>query len=340
MSNDADAYRWMTNHGAGRFGVERASDDLLHRDDNPPGATATETYYFGFHVIEEAIQGFIYLWFHPNLGVVTAGVMLSRGVQACTLAAEYFNIHAYLRIEEHVDATTGAMRFPGGLVLTPVDLLRSWRIRLDDPGANTAFDLEFVAAMPAAVRADQKHFDQNMHVRGELTLRGRRHSVDCFAIRDRSWQNERREDPMPVPPYDWVCLTRGASFALNLSLFDDLRLLGDAGGALRLPPKLLQDGWVYGQGDLRRIVEVDKLTERSADILRPLRHEIRAVDEAGAIYDIRGESVGGCNWNGWPNMLWQQNLTRWTCNGETAWGEVQEVQWHDFVRLHRRANGS
>ena len=141
---------------------------------------------------------------------------------------------------------------------------------------------------------------------------------------------------MPVPPYDWLTLTDGADFALNLSMFDDLSVLGNAGGAIHLPPKLLQDGWVaHGKGDqaeLRRIVDVSKKTFRTADTLMPTRHEITAVDERGERYEIVGESVGGGNWNGWPNMIWNQNLIRWTCNGRTCWGESQEVHWHELVR--------
>jgi len=332
-----DQFKWITNHAGDGFGVLREADDFLHLEGNPPGASVTETYYFGFHIAEAAIHGTIYIWFHPNLGVVTAGTMVSQGVRPCSLAANYFDMHAYLKLDDHVNHATGALSFPGGgLQLTPIKPMAEWHASLNDKAADTRFDLNFKAAMPAAVRADQKHFDQSMHVTGSLRLRGTDYVVDCYEIRDRSWQNARPEDPLPVPPYDWVCVTQGSALALNLSMFDDLSVLGNANGALHLPPKLLQDGWVYTNGTLRRIVSAEKRTERNADVLLPLRHEIRAVDEDGKIYDITGETIGSCNWNGWPNMLWHQCLTQWTCNGAPAMGEVQEVQWHDAVRLLRK----
>jgi hypothetical protein len=330
-----DGTAWIHNATSNGFGTQRAEDDFLHREGNPAEASVSETYYFGFHVPEEAIHGNVYIWVHPNLGVITAGALISRGFRPRSGAADYFNMHAYLAVKDHVDVATGAMRFPGGLQLTPIEPMRHWHVQLDDASANTRFDLQFIAAMPAAVRADQKHFDQNMRVEGSLVLRGREYRVDCHEIRDRSWSNPRPEDRMPVPPYDWLCLTRGDRFAMNLSLFDDLSVLGDGGGVLHAPPKLLQDGWVWRDGQLRRIVEASKRTERSADILRPTRHEVRAVDDEGRVYDLVGEIVGSCNWNGWPNMLWHQCLTRWTCNGEEAWGETQEVQWHDVMRMHQ-----
>jgi hypothetical protein len=342
MSNEEHTtYRWMTNHGDGSFGAVRAEDDFLHMTGNPPGASVTETYYFGFHVAAEAIHGYVYIWVHPNLRIVTAGAMISRGFQHSVLAADYCDIRAYLALDEHHDPATGMLRFPSGLTLTPLEAMGHWHLKLNAPALQTSFDLDVKAAQPPIIRSDLKHFDQNMHVRGELVLRGRAHTVDCHQIRDRSWGNPRLEDPMPVPPYDWLCLTRGADFSMNLSLFDDLRLLGDAGGVLRLPPKLLQDGWVaLGAGrsaEQRRIVKVDKTTIRTLDTLMPLRHEVTAVDDHGDRYELTGDSVGGCNWNGWPNMIWRQNLMRWSCNGQPCWGESQEVQWHETVRLLSRA---
>lgn len=335
--SDQDQYRWISNHahGAG-FGIVRDEDDFLHGD-NPPGASVTETYYFGFHVAEAAIHGYVYAWFHPNLGVVTAGALISRGFQRTTLNADYFDIRAYLNTEEHLDRSSGALQFPGGLRLRPLEAMRRWQVQLDAPASDTRFDLLFTAAQAPAVRADQKHFDQNMHVEGELVLRGVKHRVDCYQVRDRSWRNLRPEDPMPVPPFDWLTLTRGAEFAMNLSLFDDLAVLGNPGGALRVPEQTLQDGWVQRGGELRRIVAVDKRTTRN-ELLMPLRHQIVATDETGERYEIDGESIGGCNWNGWPNMIWQQNLMRFTCNGQRCWGESQEVQWHEAVR--RLSRGS
>lgn len=327
-----DKTRWIENRHTG-FGQVRPEDDLLHLAENPPGAAATETYYFGFSVPEQAINGYIYIWFHPNLRVVSAGSLVYQGFRRTTLAADYADIRAYLAMDEHVDADSGRMAFPSGLTLEPLELMQRWKVRLEDKGSGNSFDLEFAAAQPAVVRADQKHFDQAMHVTGELTLRGRRHRVDCRQIRDRSWQNLRAEDPLPVPPYDWLTLTRGDAFAMNLSMFDDLAVLGNPDGRLQVPADPLQDGWVFVDGALRRIVAARKRTERDPATLAPTAHRIHATDETGAEYELHGQAVAGCNWSGWPNMLWHQALLRWTCNGEPAWGESQEVQWHELIHL-------
>jgi hypothetical protein len=179
-----DHLNWIGNHHEG-FGVLQLEDDALHTTGNPPGPSVTETYYFGFHVVEPAIHGYIYAWFHPNLNVVTAGVLISRGHQSCSLAADYFNFQAYLKSDEHVEKDSGVLRLPGDLVFRPIKAMQEWNLQLHDKAADTSFDLHFTAAMPPAVRADQKHFDQNMHVEGALTLRGTRYAVDCFEIRDR-----------------------------------------------------------------------------------------------------------------------------------------------------------
>lgn len=330
MSNDKT--QWIANHGEG-FGSVRSEDDFLHLQGNPPGPSVTETYYFGFHVAEAAIHGYVYIWFHPNLKVVTAGCLISKGFRANTMAADYMDIRAYLAMDDHVNLDNGVMQFPSGLELRPLDAMKRWEVTLADKNTGTSFALTFNAAQAPVIRADQKHLDQNMHVEGELTLRGEKHRVDCYQIRDRSWQNLRAEDPMPVPPYDWLTVTQGADFALNLSLFDDLSVLGNPGGRIHVPPTLLQDGWVQLGSELRRIVEVDKRTERHPVSFSPLRHVVSALDEKGQRYELAGDSLGGCTWNGWPNMLWHQNLMRWSLNGEPAWGESQEVHWHELVHL-------
>ncbi len=326
---------WIQNAHRG-FGHCRPEDDYLHTEGHPVGASATETYFFGFHVPEHRLHGTIYLWAHPNLKVLTGGVMIGTGFQPCSLAADYFNIHAYLALDEHVDPVSGLISLPGPLRVQPVKPFEQWRITLDDRTADTSFDLSFTAAMPPAVRADDKHFDQNMHVVGDLVLRGARIEVDCYEIRDRSWHNLRPETPLPTSPYNWLTLARGADFAMNLSLFDDLSLLPSAQGVLQVPAPALQDGWVYRDGALRRIVECAKRTERTS-ALRPMHHQIRAVDDEGRIYEIAGEIIAGNTWNGWPNQIWHRCLTRWTCNGLELWGDTQEVQWHEAVRQFRLA---
>lgn len=334
---DDSATRWIANAHEG-FGQLRQSDDFLHPDGNPAGASATETYYFGFSVPEAAICGFIYLWFHHNLGSVTAGVMVYQGHRPSALAAEFSDIRNHLCTAEHVDAATGAMHFPMGLTLTPVVPLQHWHIALEERGRGASFALDFHAAQPPVVRADQKHFDQAMRVTGTLVLAGTTHVVDCVQVRDRSWNNLRVEDPLPVPPYDWLTLATADGLAINLSLFDDMGVLGPVDG-IHVPPQLLQDGWVQRDGQARRIVQVEKHSERDPLTLAPTRHRLRAVDEDGGVWELDGQVVAGCNWSGWPNMIWHQGLLRWTFNGQPAWGESQEVHWQPLVSAwHVRGN--
>jgi hypothetical protein len=54
------------------------------------------------------------------------------------------------------------------------------------------------------VWANGKHFEQVMRTQGQLVLRGQRHDVDSFNIRDRSWGELRPEGHNPAPPYNWV----------------------------------------------------------------------------------------------------------------------------------------
>ena len=77
------------------------ADEFLH----PPAASghhsATETSYFGFNIPEHALNGEIYVWFHPVLRVISASVYIWRGLVPSTLAADYVNHFHFLPFPEH-----------------------------------------------------------------------------------------------------------------------------------------------------------------------------------------------------------------------------------------------
>ena len=45
------------------------------------GDSLTETWYWGFNVPEARINCYAYCWVHPNLGVVSAGLFIYRGIK-------------------------------------------------------------------------------------------------------------------------------------------------------------------------------------------------------------------------------------------------------------------
>ena len=71
MSTTTD---WNSNLSRA-FGEAQPQDEFYHGW-GPEGDSLTETWYWGFNIPEQAINCFIYCWCHPNLEVVTAGLII------------------------------------------------------------------------------------------------------------------------------------------------------------------------------------------------------------------------------------------------------------------------
>jgi len=325
---------WVQSSDSG-FGTYKEDDEFLHFDGIPNAASVTETYYFSFNVPEHKIQGWAYFWIHPNLKIITGGVMIFQGFRPCSLAADYFNIQAYLDLS-HINSDTGMIELPTGLSLRIIKPLKEIELVFSDAAAETEFHLVYRAAMPPAMRANNKHFEQNMAVEGELTLRGKRYPVHCHTIRDRSWGEERPETANNLPPYNWYVCSFGDKLAMNLGIFDDLTHHNNGNGEIMIPPDLFVDGWVFSKGNLARIKAAQKKTRRTQDTLVPLSHAIDFTDPSGKNYHLKGDTIATCNWNIWPNVLCHLCLTHWDLDGQSGWGESQEVQWHEFIRYNRK----
>lgn len=333
MSHEDTA--WVVSKSEADFGTCTNADDYFHPPEiNPPGASVTETYYFTFSIPEERINAIIYLWLHPNLGVLSGGLNIYQGFKSHYLASECFNWLDYLDTS-HIDRQTGTVSLPNGLVMKVNKPFEEHELIFEDRYAETRFHLHQRAAMPAAVRGGNKHFEQAMKVDGELVLRGRKYKVDCFGVRDRSWGEHRSEDPMHVPPYTWLTLS-GPGFAMNVASFDDMGQYPQRDSSIAMPPKLFTDGWVYRDGELTRIVECKRSTTRSDDQLVPQEHLIEAVDKLGRSYTLRGKAVASCPVVGWKNSIMHQTLVQWDVNGTPYWGESQDVHWTDFERQFRK----
>ena len=222
------------------------------------------------------------------------------------------------------------MTLPNGLMIKINQPFKEHELMFEDKAADTRFHVFQRAAMPAAVRGGNKHFEQNMKVEGELVLRGKRYRVDCHSVRDRSWAEHRPEESIPVPPYTWITIGSD-DFAMNVAGFDDMSQYPKHPG-ITVPPKLFADGWVYRDGVLTRIVACTRKTVRDDDLV-PLTHLIEATDKLGRRYSGRATTVAGSPVDSWKNIVMQQTLMRWDINGSPYWGESQDVHWHEFERL-------
>jgi hypothetical protein len=312
-----DELGYVSSYGATGFGTVTTADEFLHGT-GAAGDALTETWYWGFFVPERSINCYAYCWVHPNLGVVSAGLMIYEGVKLHHLAAELFDMPMFL--SQAIVGYGSDIQVPNGMRVRVIEPLQEVWLTYSDPGRETAVDVRLRAVSPPIVRPNNKHFEQVVKVTGELTLRGQRHAVDCVTVRDRSWGELRPEGHNPSPPMTWTTGATqdgGRAFTIN-ALDPDV-------------PDAFKDGWRWRDGRPVRLVRAEKRTEREPGTLRPTRHVIEGEDADGEAFRADGEVVAGVPWGGWHNARCHLGLVRWDLGGETAWGETIDVQWNDWI---------
>lgn len=324
---------WNSNLGSG-FGRHEERDEFFHGT-GPEGDTLTETWFWNFHVPEANINCFVYCWVHPNLKMCSGGLMIYQGHKPSHLACELFDYRDYLSMDVVGDGSV--ISYPNGLTVTAIEPLTKVRMDFDDPSRDTSFSVVATAVDIPIMRANNRHFEQLMHVKGSLRLRGTDHIVDCYAVRDRSWGELRPESNAPVPPYTWVTGAFGPDFAFNVGSHDDPGRTPDWECVIHAPERIFNDGWVLKDGEQRRIVKSSKITRRQGERHAPVTHEYEFEDDKGDSYRISGTLVAQMEWGGWSNMTCHLGLVKWQWDGRTGYGESQEVSWNEYSYLMHQA---
>ncbi len=321
------------------LGTAVAADELLHAPAASGHYSATETSYFGFNIPARRLNGEIYLWFHPVLKVMSASVYIWTGIKSSTLACEYVNHFHYLPWPANniADYTIEALN----LHIRVLEPLRQIQIDFADQARGVSFSLLQTAIMPPGVRPGGHHFTQAMRVTGELTLYGERMLIDGYFSRDRSWGQERREDPMLLPALSWMVGVFDDSFAFHALALDDPALGPEWAKAfphIKSGENLFW-GYVWQDGELTPLVAARKLTRRDAGGLAPVSIDMELEDARGRRLALRGEVQARTPWQTWQNMNVFFCQTKWTTDGRVGYGDTQDVQFNEFTRRFSRDGG-
>lgn len=310
-----------------------AQDELLHSEAfrDVTADSATETQYLGFSVPEARIHALCYLWHHPNLRVVTGGLYVWQGIKRYMPQAELCDVRAYMS-DRALAKDLHDYRLDNGYGVRVVEPLKKLHMTYEDTARKNSVNLEYEALAAPVMFGDGKHFEQPMRVRGEITLRGARHVVDCFNVRDRSWGKARPEDNMPLSPVSWMTGVFGEDFAFNCNVLDQVEENPELKGRFELPrEKTVNGGWVRRDGVLSRIVSARKKVEREAGTRLPRAVDLEFIDELGRATSIRGVLQAACPWQVWPNLIFMVCQMRWECEGRVSFGDCQEAYWNDYL---------
>ena len=200
--------------------------------------------------------------------------------------------------------------FSTGFRWTMLEPRQRYRLRYDDAGV-CSFDLEWAAIMepwlpPKGDPPRYTHLDQWGHITGELVLHGESMAVDCYAMRDRSWQITRPEGG--VTPFWGGEINNGwmaAAADANTAFFGTK--------------------WIVLDGHLSQVVESEVRRERDREHGFLRRIVITARDEDGRDFEAIGESVSRLI-APIPNShaVSVNSLMDYRINGIQAWGDDQD----------------
>lgn len=326
---------WSTSGLAGaRFGSVQPEDERLHPI--PPGAgyAWTETSYWGFAVPEANFMCEVYLWFHPVLRTMSAGVLAWTGRRRSSLHADYVNHHHFLPIPDDISHYRIEQL---GLEIDILEPLKRARLRCNDAARNFGFDVLCTGGLPPIGRPNGHHLVQPLKTIGELNLYGKRIAVNGWFMRDRSWGADRFETPLDLPPITWMTAMNDEA-AFHLVAFDDPALNPDWAGRFASPRagENLMWGFLHKDGVTGSIRRARKLTLRESDGVTPRGFRLGIEDDRGRSLDLEGAITAQVPWNTWQNIVVWYSLTRFEIDGREAWGDCQDIHYNRYVHEFTR----
>jgi hypothetical protein len=307
-----------------------AADDGFHEASTHPWET--ETFWTSFNIPERKLSG----WFYNQ-------VLVNQGdTGLCNGGAFVWNDQDVSPYEETVKGVPIAaprdlndVHLPNGNRIKTIVPCTRYMVQRFDKGRFEC-ELQFEGVMAPNPHPDGvwpflkgRHFDQAMHVTGELKLNGERFDIDCLSVRDRSWsprppQNlsvEKKSDGEPAVAkpkrprrsvgYIFGTASPQDAFLAYTSAIEDEEV------------ERLDTGYLVRDGIWAHLVKGERRCVVDPDREWIWRIELEAEDTLGRKLAVTGEMVShqgafGPGKGGAGNALFF-----WKWDGAEGWGENQ-----------------
>jgi hypothetical protein len=308
-------------------------DDNFHEYSSHP--YETETFWVSFHDPERKLGGWLYNQVLFNQKICNGGAWVWDGSEAGAL---YHVFDHGLPLENAEEMDLRDVQLPNGNHLQMLEPLTKYRCRRSDPGKFEC-DLVFEGSRkphshPLGVAPfwRGRHFDQAMHVSGEIELNGETIQIDSLSVRDRSWgprpgprapgtapSTRPRPEPDPIakgrPPHSPF----GVGYVFATASADDMFL------AYTLPciwdgePRdHLTTGYLVRDGTYGLILDGNRRCEFDPDKGWMRKIWVEGTDEHGREFSAVGELVSHHGESGQgTGYFW------WEWDGASGYGEDQ-----------------
>lgn len=298
-----------------------------------------ETNYFGLYAGQDTAQPVnigVYALFREPLGIVGSTVSVNSKRVTLPWAADYWDAWQHLVVPRPGNLLD--YELANGLKVVCSEPNKVWDVDYSDKAADLELHFRYTALMepydindpeqdPLAADKDMDltwghayagHFDQTGHFEGEISLRGKKHSIDCVSTMDHSWgvRAERQTSTL-----SWMHAHFSRDFAVHC-IFD----FGTGQGPDAPSPLALTHGYVLDHGRLYPLKAGEGTSWRTGFYAE--RIELKVTDTANRTWELEGSALTTFPWQAWPGTVGHNCLLRWTCDGEVGFGEDM-----DFIGL-------
>ena len=307
---------------------------------NPADLSWTETTFLPFGVPEAGIFGNAYVLARPNLGVVSAAIIVSQGFCRQPYEIDFTDPQMHLPCP----ASFSKYTLDNGLSVEAINGARDYHLTYRNALGACSFDLHFRGLhrpfdphdptenpLLEAAKGDPHdprigiewtngHFEVKGHITGELELRGRRYEVDYYDGMDHSWGPRPQVGTRAV---SWISVNFGDDLAFHLAVPMNIELGVVTFDALRF-------GFVMDHGQTFGLVEASVRATR-VDLLATTNH-IRCKDVRGREWEFFGSVVGGHPWHSFnPCHVCYQSLMRYHWGDRVGYGEFGDIFGLDYL---------
>jgi hypothetical protein len=317
------------------------NDDKFHPYSGHP--YETETFWVSFHHPERKLGGWFYNQVLFNQEVNNGGVWVWDDSPAGAL---HQISHRDLPLVDKDSMDLRDVVLPNGNHIEMLEPLQRYRVRRSDPGLFEA-DLVFEGlrephSHPLGVAPFWKgrHFDQAMHVTGQIELHGETIDIDSLSIRDRSWGP--RPGPRapgsgsgrPHPPVDPAAQRRppyspfGIGYVFGTASANEMFL------AYTLPCSydgeardFVTTGYLVRDGEFGLLLDGNRRCEFDQEMGWMRKILLEAVDEHGRELSAVGELVSHHGESGQGTGYFH-----WEWDGASGYGEDQSGAHGDLLK--------
>ncbi|MES2481289.1 MAG: hypothetical protein V4609_04755 [Pseudomonadota bacterium] len=308
----------MTDHAI------TAADDNFHFDRMSDKWWETETCWFSFYQPERKLGGWLYVMVRPNIGTVAGGAWVWDASAHLPWEVLYSANYSCLRLGDARDLRDAT--FATGVKVKMLEPLRRYQLAYED-GERLKLDLQFDAVMaPMPLHSKTSafgglgHFDQFGRVRGQVVVNGETLVIDSLSMRDRSW------GPRPEHrPKRSTYVTGMADENTGFLLMSDPQRPGEP----------MTHGFLLRDGQAAHLVSGSRNGDydTTEGWMRSLK--VEGTDALGRSFVANGVAQSRIVLNR-HSFIDMNSLVRWELDGQTAWGEDQDIwtmhQWADMRR--------